>query len=178
MGHRTALQRRPRGVPAAGLGVRRDAVAIAAVRLAQLKLVQDVLQLRFNTTFAVAAAFAAIACAPLAPAEPGGGQAALGEPFSEAGGPFVGSWHAHGEGLTINADGSATEITNTRTLHYRFSTVQELTAYGNQPDGSYVTVTLVDGGRGLTLTAAGADQGFPFCKTLNGFKANSADCGA
>lgn len=131
-------------------------------------------------TFAtsVAAAFAVIACAPLAQAEPGGGQAALGQPFSEAGGPFVGFWYAHGERLTINADGSATEVTNTGTLNYRFSTVQESTAYGNQPDGGYVTVSLIDGGRGLTLTAAGADQGFPFCKTLNGSKANSVDCGA
>lgn len=121
---------------------------------------------------------AGIACAPLAHAEPGGGQASLGQPFSQAGAPFVGSWHAHGEGLTINADGSATEVGTTRTLHYRFTTVQENTAYGNQPDGSYVTVTLFDGGRGLTLSAAGADQGFPFCKMVNGSKANSADCGA
>lgn len=132
----------------------------------------------FACAASAAAAFAPICCAPLTQAEPGGGQAALGQPFSEAGGPFVGSWHAHGEGLTINADGSATEVTNTGTLSFRFSTVQDVTAYGNQPDGGYVTVTLVDGGRGLTLSAAGADQGFPFCKIVNGSTANSADCGA
>lgn len=125
-----------------------------------------------------------IALAPLAQADPGGGQASLGQPFSQAGGPFVGQWHAHGEGLTINSDGSAVEVTNTRTLNYHFSFVQgppsqpDTTAYGNQPDGSYVTATLVDGGRGLTLSAAGADQGFPFCKMVNGNKVNSYDCGA
>jgi uncharacterized protein (DUF2147 family) len=134
---------------------------------------------------AIATAFAAsIIFTPMAHAEPGGGQASLGQPFWQAGGPFVGSWHAHGEGLTINADGSATEVTNTRTLTYRFSYVQgppsqsDTTAYGNQPDGSYATATLVDGGRGLTLSVAGADQGFPFCKMVNGNALNSADCGA
>ncbi|MBV9320653.1 MAG: hypothetical protein JO106_12220 [Mycobacterium sp.] len=126
----------------------------------------------------------AAAVAPVAQAEPGGGQASLGQPFSEAGGPFVGSWHAHGEGLTINPDGSAVEVTNTRTVNFRFTYVQgppsqpDTTAYGNQPDGSYATATLVDGGRGLTLSVAGADQGFPFCKMVSGNKVNSADCGA
>jgi hypothetical protein len=131
----------------------------------------------FTKALALPAVLAvAIGFAPAAQADPG--QAGLGQPFSEAGAPFVGSWGAHREGLTINADGSATEVTSTRTLSYRFSTVQENTAYGNQPDGSYVTVTLVDGGRGLTLTAAGADQGFPFCKIVDGAKVNPADCGA
>src|SRR5690625_1138080 len=103
---------------------------------------------------------AGITCAPLVQADPGGGQASLGQPFSEAGGPFVGQWHAHGEGLTINADGSAVETTGSRTLTFRFSYVQgppsqpDTTAYGSQPDGGYATATLVDGGRGLTLSVA------------------------
>jgi hypothetical protein len=49
---------------------------------------------------------------------------------------------------------------------------------GNIPGGGYATVTLVDGGRGLTLSIAGGDNNFPFCKIVNGTKANSADCGA
>ncbi|WP_116374144.1 hypothetical protein [Mycobacterium sp. MFM001] len=126
---------------------------------------------------------AAIACAPLVRADPGD-QAALGRPFAEAGGPFVGQWQAHGESLTIDANGSAAEVTGSRTLTFRFTYVQgppsqpDTTAYGNQPDGGYATATLVDGGRGLTLSVAGADQGFPFCKVINGSKANSYDCGA
>ncbi len=49
---------------------------------------------------------------------------------------------------------------------------------GRAPHGSYVSVQLVDGGRGLLLYVANGDQGFPFCEIVNGSKVNSADCGA
>jgi hypothetical protein len=133
-------------------------------------------------TLVIAAAAASIVCAPLAQADPG--QADLSKPFSVAGGPFVGQWGAHGEGLTINGDGSAVETTRSGTVNIRFTFVQgppsqpDTTAYGTIPGGGYATATLVDGGRGLTLSAAGGDQGFPFCKRVDGGYANSADCGA
>jgi hypothetical protein len=92
--------------------------------------------------------------------------------------------------LTINADGSAVETTRSGTVNFRLGSVQgppsqpDTTAYGNitsggnaQP-GSYATVTLVDGGRGVTLSIANGDNGFPFCKIVNGSKVNSVDCGA
>jgi hypothetical protein len=86
--------------------------------------------------------------------------------------------------LTINADGSAVETTRMGTNNFRFSYVQgppsqpDTTAYGNLPNGGYATATLVDGGRGLTLSVAGGDNGFPFCKMVNGSSLNSFDCGA
>jgi hypothetical protein len=123
-----------------------------------------------------------VACVPMAQADPG--QAGLSQPFSVASGPFVGEWGAHGEGLTINADGTAVETTRQGTVNFRLSSVQgppsqpDTTAYGNIPGGGYATVTLVDGGRGLTLSIANGDNGFPFCKRVNGAYLNSADCGA
>jgi hypothetical protein len=62
---------------------------------------------------------AGITCASFAQADPG--QAGLSQPFSVAGGPFVGQWGAHGEGLTINADGTAVETTRTGTVNFRLS---------------------------------------------------------
>ena len=57
------------------------------------------------------------------------------------------------------------------------------TAYGNVVSGvlergAFVTLQLVDGGNGMLFSAGGGDNGFPFCKIVNGGKANSADCGA
>jgi hypothetical protein len=52
----------------------------------------------------VLAAVITFACP--AHADPGGGQASLQRTFAEAGGPFVGHWGAHGESVTVNADGS------------------------------------------------------------------------
>jgi hypothetical protein len=49
---------------------------------------------------------------------------------------------------------------------------------GIMPVGSYVTMQLVDGGNGMLFSMGGGDQGFPFCKIVDGSKANSADCGA
>jgi hypothetical protein len=135
-----------------------------------------------GTLAVVVATAVGVAPAPLAQSDPG--QADLSKPFSVAGGPFVGQWGAHGEGLTINADGSAVETTSSGTVNFRLSSVQgppsqpDTTAYGNLPSGGYATATLVDGGRGLTLSIAGGDNGFPFCKVVNGGYANSADCGA
>jgi hypothetical protein len=124
----------------------------------------------------------AVVLAPLAQSDQG--QSALGDPFSVAGGPFVGQWGAHGEGLTINADGSAVETTTSGRVHFRLAFVQgppsqpDTTAYGSLPDGGYATATLVDGGRGLTLSIAGGDDNFPFCKIVDGKKVNPANCGA
>ena len=105
-------------------------------------------------------------------------------------GPFVGEWQAHGERMTINADGTGTEVYNGGTVNFQITGVQppppqpDHTAYGHitsggkaQP-GSYVTITLVDGGQGALLSVAGGDSGFPFCKVVNGSYANGADCGA
>ncbi|HEY2196633.1 MAG TPA: hypothetical protein VGH69_02825, partial [Mycobacterium sp.] len=59
-----------------------------------------------------AALAAAIASAPMTQAAPCNNQACLEKPFSEAGGPYVGNWTAHGEHVVVNADGSGTETTN------------------------------------------------------------------
>jgi hypothetical protein len=129
---------------------------------------------------------AGIACAPVVQADPG--QAGLSQPFSVAGGPYVGQCGAHGEGLTVNADGTGTETSRYGTVTFRMSTVQSQgqpnTAYGNITGGgradlgSYVTMQLVDGGNGLLLSVANGDNNFPFCKIVNGNRVNSADCGA
>jgi hypothetical protein len=129
---------------------------------------------------------AGIGCAPLAQADPG--QAGLSQPFSQAGGPFIGSWGAHGEGVTVNADGTGTETARRGTLSFRLSTVQTNatpwdTAYGNVTGGfletgSYVTIQVVDGGNGMLFSAGGGDNGFPFCKIVGGNAVNRNDCGA
>ena len=132
---------------------------------------------------AVIAAALGIACAPLAAGQPG-----LSQPFSVAGGPYVGEWGAHGEHLSVNSDGTGTETSRYGTVNFRMSTVQSQgqpnTAYGNitgggrAEPGSYVTMQLVDGGNGLLLSVANGDNNFPFCKIVNGSSVNSADCGA
>jgi hypothetical protein len=48
----------------------------------------------------------------------------------------------------------------------------------NVPVGAYVTMQLVDGGRGMNFSMGGGDQGFPFCKVVGGSHLNNADCGA
>lgn len=129
---------------------------------------------------------AGIACAPLAQADPG--QAGLSKPFSAAGGPFIGQWGAHGETVTVNADGSGVETARLGTMNFKLGSVQTSTtpwdtAYGNVTSGflepgAFVTLQLVDGGHGMTFSAGGGDNGFPFCKIVNGSKMNSYDCGA
>jgi hypothetical protein len=119
-----------------------------------------------------------IACAPQAQADVPG----LG--------PFVGQWGAHGESLTVNADGSGSETYNGGSVNFQISGVQppppqpdhtaygNITSGGNADRGSYVTITLVDSGQGALLSVANGDTNFPFCKRVNGNYVNSADCGA
>jgi hypothetical protein len=105
-------------------------------------------------------------------------------------GPFIGQWGAHGEHLIVNPDGTGSETYNGGSVNFRISGVQppppqpDHTAYGNitsggkAETGSYVTITLVDGGNGVLLSVANGDQNFPFCKVVNGSYVNSADCAA
>ena len=129
----------------------------------------------------------AIAVACPVQADPGG-QAGLSRPFAQAGGPFIGQWGAHGEGVTVNPDGSGVETSGMGTMNFTLDAVQTSTnpwdtAYGNVTGGSlqkgaFVTLQLVDGGQGMKFSAGGGDGGFPFCKIVNGNRLNSADCGA
>jgi hypothetical protein len=125
------------------------------------------------------------AAALAAPAHADPGQAGLSQPFSVAGGPFVGDWGAHRERVVVNSDGSGTETYSGGTMTFKLGSVQEpQTAYGNvvsggnSPRGSYMTMQLVDGGNGMLFSAGGGDNNFPFCKYVGGSPVNSADCGA
>ena len=101
-------------------------------------------------------------------------------------GPLVGQWGAHGESLTINADGTAVETARLGTVNMLFRAADGSSAAGivtsstipNVSTGVQAGVNLVDGGRGLLLTVSGGDNQFPFCKMVNGSYLNSADCGA
>jgi hypothetical protein len=132
-----------------------------------------------------AAAIAAITCTPVAHADPGD-QAALSKPFSQAGAPFVGDWGAHEEHIIINSDGTGTETSSSGTVNFALGSVMNegptamgnITSGGNAEPGSYVALKLVDSGRGLIVDIAKGDQAFAFCKTVNGNKLNSSDCGA
>ena len=128
---------------------------------------------------------AAIVCAPAAQADPCNNQACLQSPFSQAGGPYVGNWGAHGEHVVVNADGSGTETSNYGTVNFKmtFVSTSEPTASGNvtggaKQVGSYVNMQLVDSGNGMLFSMGGGDQNFPFCKLVRGSAVNSADCGA
>ena len=129
---------------------------------------------------------AALVVAPVGHADPCNNQACLQNPFSEAGGPYVGDWGAHGEHVVVDADGSGTETSNYGTVNFRMtfvSTEQPITVSGNvtggaKEVGSYVTMQLVDGGNGMLFSMGGGDQNFPFCKMVGGSDVNSADCGA
>jgi hypothetical protein len=124
---------------------------------------------------------------PVAHADPND-QASLGQSFADAGGLYVGQWGAHGEHLTVNADGTGSETYNGGSVNFRMNEVQfkgqPNTAYGNivsgghAERGSSVTMQIVDNGQGLLLTVANGDTNFPFCKIVNGGYVNSADCGA
>jgi hypothetical protein len=134
-----------------------------------------------------ASALAAITFTPLVHATPDD-QAGLSRPFSQAGGPFIGDWGAHGEHVTVNGDGSGVETSRYGTLNFSLGSVQTSTnpwdtAYGNVTSGflqrgAFVTLQLQDGGKGMAFSAGGGDSMFPFCKIVNGNKVNSADCGA
>ena len=142
-----------------------------------------------NKSVAMPAVLAAgIACTPVVQADPCNTQACLQKSFAEAGGPFIGQWGAHGEGVTVNADGSGVETTRRGTLNFQLNSVQTSTtpwdtAYGGVVSGflqrgAFVTIQLVDGGNGMNFSAGGGDTNFPFCKIVNNSKVNSADCGA
>ena len=45
---------------------------------------------------------AGVACVPVAQADPG--QADLSQPFSQAGGPFTGTWTGHCETVTLDSE--------------------------------------------------------------------------
>jgi hypothetical protein len=139
-----------------------------------------------RTPLAASAVIAVAALTPAAHADPG--QADLSRPFSQYADKFVGSWGAHGEGVTINSDGSGTETASRGALNFKLGSVQTSTnpwdtAYGNVTSGflergAFVTIQLVDGGNGMTFSAGGGDTNFPFCKIVNGNRVNSNDCGA
>jgi serine/threonine-protein kinase len=115
--------------------------------------------------------------------------------------PFVGSWHAHEEGLEIQPNGHGRETYNDRstcpdapmsgcgiagTTDFTLTSVSGDTASGTitaasnpeQPIGGPVTITLVGGGQALQLSVAGGDQGFPFCNSKDDEAARHYYCGA
>jgi hypothetical protein len=112
--------------------------------------------------------------------------------------PFVGSWHAHEEGLVIQPNGNGRETYadkstcpdapaagcgKTGTVDFTLTSVSGDTATGAitaasnsiHPTGGPVTIKLVGGGQGLQLSVAGGDKGFPFC---NSNDASHYYCGA
>jgi hypothetical protein len=115
--------------------------------------------------------------------------------------PFVGSWHAHEEGLDIQPSGDGRETYAdkstcpdapaagcgvTGTVDFTLTSVSGDTATGaitaasnpQHPIGGPVTITLVGGGQGLQLWVAGGDQGFPFCNGNDNVDASHYYCGA
>jgi hypothetical protein len=115
--------------------------------------------------------------------------------------PFVGSWHAHEEGLDIQANGHGRETYNDRstcpdapmagcgiagTTDFMLTWVSGDAATGTitaatdpkQPIGGPVTIKLVGDGQGLELFISGGDQGFPFCNSNDDDAARHYYCGA
>ena len=90
--------------------------------------------------------------------------------------------------MIVHADGTGLWSNSVGPMNFRMSEVQAVgqpnTAYGNivsggnAEPGSYVTMQIVDGGRGLLLSVANGDNNFPLCKWVDGSYLNSADCGA
>jgi hypothetical protein len=94
--------------------------------------------------------------------------------------PFVGSWHAHEEGLDIQPNGNGPRDVCRQIDLSRCTgdtATGAITAASNPKDpiGGPVTIKLVGGGQGLQLWTAGGDQGFPFC---NSNDASHYYCGA
>jgi hypothetical protein len=115
--------------------------------------------------------------------------------------PFVGSWHAHEEGLDIQPNGNGRETYAdkstcpdapaagcgiTGTVDFTLTSVSGDTATGaitaasnpKHPIGGPVTIKLVGDGQGLQLSVAGGDQGFPFCNSNDNLDASHYYCGA
>jgi hypothetical protein len=102
--------------------------------------------------------------------------------------PFVGSWHAHEEGLDIQPNGHGRETYSDRstcpdapmagcgitgTVDFTLTSISGDTATGaitaasnpKDPIGGPVSIKLVGAGQGLQLWMAGGDQGFGFCNS-------------
>jgi serine/threonine-protein kinase len=115
--------------------------------------------------------------------------------------PFIGSWHAHQEGLNILANGHGRETYNDRSTcpgapmsgcgiggntDFMLTSASGDTATGTitaasnpkNPIGGPVTIKLVGGGQGLQLWIAGGDGGFPFCNSNDNDAARHYYCGA
>ena len=115
--------------------------------------------------------------------------------------PFVGSWHAHEEGLDLPPEwqrsrdvcrhidlsrctGGWLRQDRHRGLHadvgirrYRYRCHHrclESKRFHRRP----VRIKLVGGGQGLQLWMAGGDQGFPFCNSNDNLDASHYYCGA
>src|ERR1700749_1149694 len=124
-------------------------------------------------------ALAAMAYAPGPQADPCNNQACLQSPFSQAGGPYIGDWGAHGEHAVVNAAGSGTEASTYGTVNFKmtFVATSDPPASGNVTGGAkqvggYVNMQLVDNGNGMLFSMGGGDQNFPFCKLVGGFAVN------
>jgi hypothetical protein len=115
--------------------------------------------------------------------------------------PFVGSWHAHEEGLKIQPNGNGRETYadkstcldapaagcgKTATVDITLTSVSGDTATGaitaasnsKDPIGGPVTIKIVGDGAGLQLWMTGGDQGFPFCNSNDNVAASHYYCGA
>jgi hypothetical protein len=115
--------------------------------------------------------------------------------------PFVGSWHAHEEGLDIQPSGNGRETYADKstcpaapaagcgkkgTVDFTLTSVSGDTAVGaitaasnpKDPVGGPVTIKLVGDGQGLQLSVAGGDRGFPFCNSNDNRDASHYYCGA
>src|SRR5436305_1397082 len=121
-------------IKSAGLLSRRQPLTSSS-RIALAPRPDNEQPMRAATVLIPAVPAAGVACAPLAQADPGG-QAGLSKPFSVAGGPFIGEWGAHGERVTVTADGSGVETSRYGTTNFSLGSVQTSTnpwdtAYGN-----------------------------------------------
>jgi hypothetical protein len=113
---------------------------------------------------------------------------------------FVGSWHAHGEGVDIQPNGSGRETYadkstcpvapaagcgKTGTVDFTLTSVSGDTVTGaitaasdpKHSSGGPMTIKLVGGCQGLQLWMAGGDHGFPFCNSNDNDAARRYYCG-
>jgi hypothetical protein len=102
-------------------------------------------------------------------------------------GPYIGQWGAHGEHLTVNADGSGQETYNGGFVTFQIDGVDGDTANGRITGGSTptplgrvgwpATLQLAGNGQVLKLYITDGDDFFPFCKIVNGGRVNNSHCG-
>lgn len=101
-------------------------------------------------------------------------------------GPYVGQWGAHSEHLIVNADGSGQEIYNGGFVNFQIDGVDGDTANGritgtSTPLGRVgwpASLQLVHNGRAVRLYITDGDDGFLFCKMVNGSYVNNSRCGS